>query len=242
MRARSDHKKHTWNVLDMTSHKPASEGVSIEIVDLGHAEYEEILRLQYSLQKRRRQGKVRDTVLIVEHPPTITFGVREGINSLLTDRSALEQRGITFVQTDRGGGATAHNPGQVVCYPILDLQRRSMQVDEYVHALEDIGMDLLERLGVNAERREGFPGLWVKTSGGAGTMKKIASIGIHLSGMVTSHGVAININNDLEIFSHIIPCGIKGVALTSVKQLTSKEHDMEKVKKLLQECVKDRLS
>ena len=117
-------------------------------------------------------------------------------------------------------------------------------MDEYISILEDIGVCLLEKLGVTAMRREGFPGLWVEVAGGEGSflLKKIASIGIHLSGMVTSHGMAINIQNDLSIFDHIVPCGIEGISLTSVKEETGTEHDMGKVRKILAGCVKDHLA
>jgi len=186
---------------------------------------------------------VKDTVLLVEHPPTITLGRREEINTLAVDREALGRMGIELVTTNRGGGATAHNPGQIVIYPILDLNKRSMHVDEYIHLLEEIGICLLERLGVQAERREGFPGLWVRDGdGGTGPIKKIAAIGIHLAGMVTSHGMAINIANDLSIFSHIVPCGLEGVTLASVKEVTGTNHDMAEVKRLLVGCVKNNLA
>ena len=228
----------------MTSHAPTQKPCTLDIIDLGHADYEKTLKLQYSLQNRRRQGKVQDTVLIAEHPPTITFGVREGINRLVADRNFLKEAGIELVHTNRGGGATAHNPGQVVCYPILDLTRRSMRVDDYISTLEDIGVCLLEKLCVSAKRREGFPGLWVGASDGEGTahVKKIASIGIHLSGMVTAHGIAINIQNDLSIFDHIVPCGMDGVSLTSVREVTGLEQDMGEVRRLLEGCVRKYLA
>jgi lipoate-protein ligase B len=185
---------------------------------------------------------VKDTVLLVEHPPTITLGRREEINTIAADRETLGRLGITLVETDRGGGATAHNPGQLVVYPIIDLGRRSMPVDVYIHLLEDVGLCLLKRLDVTADRREGFPGLWVGDGGGRGPIKKIASIGIHLAGMVTAHGMAINIQNDLSIFAHIVPCGLEGVSLTSVKEVTGIDHDMGEVKGLLAGCVKGRLA
>jgi lipoate-protein ligase B len=183
-------------------------------------------------------------VLVVEHPPTITFGVREDINLLAVDRKVLGKRGVALVKTNRGGGATVHSPGQIVCYPILDLQRRSLRVDEYIALLEDIGIRLLEKLGVTAHRREGFPGLWVKASSGDDAIpyRKIASIGIHLAGMVTAHGMAVNIRNDLAMFNYIIPCGIDGVSMTSVREETGTEHDMAEVKRLLVECVKEHLT
>jgi len=188
----------------------------------------------------RRQGKVKDTVLIVEHPPTVTFGVREGINRLVGEKESLEREGISLVKTNRGGGATAHNPGQLVCYPIIDLSKRRMTVDEYVSVLEDIGICLLDKLGVTAVKREVFPGLWVvgRDDANMSRPEKIASIGIHLSGMVTSHGMAINITNDLSIFDHIVPCGMDGVSITSVRKSTGVEHEMKAVKEYLVECVR----
>ena len=119
----------------------------------------------------------------------------------------------------RGGGATAHNPGQLVFYPIVHLQELRLGVNEYVRTLEAIGIELLAGLGVRERRRKGFPGLWVG-------QRKIASVGVRVSRFVTCHGMAINIQNDLSIFNFMVPCGLDGVVMTSAQRETGKTYDM----------------
>jgi len=196
------------------------------IRDCGLAEYRQVLQLQHKLREERYRGKIPDTVLIAEHPPVITLGARQSANKLLASRSTLEQQNINVVDIRRGGGTTAHNPGQLVFYPILNLQQLGLGISEYIRNLESIGTELLEQLGVRSERRKGFPGLWVDT-------RKIASIGVRVSKFVTYHGMAINIQNDLSIFDFITPCGLDGVEMTSVLKETGKQHSMSQVKKKL---------
>ena len=198
----------------------------MQIRDCGLADYEEILELQRQLYEQRLAGHIGDTVLVVEHPPVITLGTRKTANKLLADAEDLDSRGINVVETGRGGGITAHNPGQIVFYPIVDLRQARLGIREYIHKLEQIGIELLKQLGVAAERRCGFVGLWV---GG----RKIASIGIRVSKFVTCHGMAINISNDLSIYDHIVPCGIEGVEMTSVLRQTGKQYSIDKVKSKL---------
>jgi lipoyl(octanoyl) transferase len=152
----------------------------------------------------------------------------------LVEPDELTRRGIDVVEIRRGGGATAHNPGQLVCYPIVHLQRLVLGVTEYVRTLEAIGIDLLARAGVAAERREGYPGLWVG-------QKKIASIGVRVSRFVTYHGMAINVCNDLAIFEAMVPCGLDGVEMTSVEKETGCRCAMDSIKaqlsQLLHHCL-----
>jgi lipoate-protein ligase B len=154
------------------------------------------------------------------------LGARKSANKLLVSPDELTRHGIDLVEIRRGGGATAHNPGQLVFYPILHLQELRLDINQYVRTLEAIGIDLLAGLGVESERRKGFPGLWVGE-------RKIASIGVRVSRFVTCHGMAINIQNDLSIFSFMIPCGLDGVQMTSVQTETGKMHDMEQIKSQL---------
>lgn len=195
----------------------------LTIQDLGLADYREVLALQEELNEKRRDGQVGDTVLIVEHPPVITLGARKSANRLLIDTDALSERGIDLVEIRRGGGTTLHNPGQLVFYPILHLQQLGLGVSEYVRTLEAIGIELLETLGVSSERHKGYPGLWIDE-------KKIASIGVRVSRFVTRHGMAINIDNDLSLFDLMVPCGLDGVEMTSVKKETGRLQDMKVIK------------
>ncbi len=206
----------------MEDHRlPTAGGLCIR--DLGLAAFREVLALQQALCERRRAGACEDTVLVMEHPPVITLGARKSANKLLVELEELARRGIDLVEIRRGGGTTAHNPGQLVFYPILALQPRRLGVTEYVRTLEAIGIDLLASLGVRGERKRGLPGLWVGR-------KKIASIGVRVSRFVTYHGMAINIQNDLSLFDLMIPCGLDGVRMTSVLNEVGKTNDMQGVK------------
>ena len=202
----------------------------LRIIDCGLADYREVLQLQHQLREKRRRGEIPDTVLIVEHFPVITLGARQSTNKLLADRKDLAQRHIDVVDIRRGGGTTAHNPDQLVFYPILNLQELNLGISEYIRELESIGVELLEQLGVHAERRKGFPGLWVGT-------KKIASIGVRVSKFITYHGMAINIQNDLSIFEFITPCGLDGIEMTSALNETGKRCSISQVKEGLSQLL-----
>ena len=198
----------------------------LRIIDCGLADYKKILNLQLDLQEQRCNGQIPDTVLIVEHPPVITLGVRKSANRLLVSPEELAKLRIDLVEIKRGGGVTAHNPGQLVFYPILSLKQLGLGISEYIKKLQQIGSDLLIRLGVTAESKKGYPGLW---AGG----KKIASIGVRVSRFITCHGMAININNDLSIFDLFVPCGLKDVQMTSAAKETGEKYPMPDIKKQL---------
>jgi len=195
----------------------------LAIRDCGVAPYREVLALQQQLQEQRRAGEIGDTVLVVEHPPVITLGAHKSSNKLLVSTEELARRGIDCVEIRRGGGTTAHNPGQLVFYPILNLHGLGLDINTYVRTLEQIGIELLAGLGVASDRHKGFPGLWVGP-------RKIASIGVRVSRFVTCHGMAINIQNDLGIFGLMVPCGLDGVQMTSVLTETNEAQDMKQVK------------
>jgi len=208
-----------------------NENCLLRIRECGLADYREVLQLQHELHEKRRQGKIPNTVLIVEHTPVITLGARESANKLLTSREELAEQHIDIVNIRRGGGATAHNPGQLVFYPILHLQELGLSITEYIRELESTGMELLQQLGVHADRRQGFPGLWVLQE--KSKIYKIASIGVRVSKHVTYHGMAINIQNDLRIFDLIVPCGLDEARMTSALKETGKHHSMNQIKENL---------
>ncbi len=203
-----------------------TDTTDLTIRDLGLADYRQVLTLQRELNEQRRAGEISDTVLIVEHPAVITLGARQSANKLLIGAEALARRGIELVQIRRGGGATLHNPGQLVFYPILNLQQLGLGVSEYVRTLEAIGIALLVELGLTCQRRQGYPGLWIDE-------RKIASIGVRVSRQVTRHGMAINVANDLSLFDLMVPCGLDGVKMTSVEKETGRDSDMEAMKRTL---------
>jgi lipoyl(octanoyl) transferase len=198
----------------------------IHICDCGLTNYKQVLELQHELCEKRRCSKIPNTVLVVEHPPVITLGARQSANKLLVSRDELAKKHIDVVDIRRGGGTTAHNPGQLVFYPILHLKDLELGVTEYIRELEAIGSELLQQLGIAGQRRKGYPGLWVGD-------RKIASIGVRVSRFVTYHGMAINIQNDLSIFDLFVPCGLDGVEITSVYKETGMQHPMSQVKEKL---------
>lgn len=194
--------------------------------DCGVMPYAEALGLQFELLDRRQADEVCNTVLLVEHPAVITLGARKAQNRLLGERTELEAAGIEVVAVGRGGGTTAHNPGQIVVYPIIKLKSLGLGITEYVRRMEGIGIGFLAEYGVEAGRRKGFPGLWVGE-------RKIGSIGVQVKKWVTMHGMAINVCNDLGVFGHIVPCGLDGVCMTSVEELTGVRPEMGEVKERL---------
>lgn len=207
----------------------------IRISDCGLAKYGEILEKQHQLHEDRILGKIPDTILMVEHYPVITLGARQSANKLLAGEEELAKNNIDVVETRRGGGTTAHNPGQIVFYPILNLQQFSLGINEYIRELEAIGIELLEYLGIEAQRKKGFPGLWVAD-------RKIASIGVRVSKQITYHGMAINIRNNLDIFALFVPCGLAGVEMTSVLKETGRKYPMDKVKEKLSQLLTEHFS
>jgi lipoyl(octanoyl) transferase len=157
---------------------------------------------QQFVEEKKREGGI-DRFLFVEHPHVVTLGRNAKEGQVLASPAILERSGIAFEETDRGGGATYHGPGQVVGYPILDLREWKRDVRAYFRGVEQFLIDALASLGVEAERslERGHEGVWV---GGA----KIAAIGIHISRWITSHGFALNVDTDLSYFQYIVPCGL----------------------------------
>jgi lipoate-protein ligase B len=202
----------------------------LQIRDCGIADYRQILQLQQDLRTNRQQNEMPDTVLIVEHPAVITLGAKQSSNRLLASREDLAQKHIDVVDVRRGGGTTAHNPGQLVFYPILNLKKANLGINTYIRELETIGAELLKQLDVQSTRRKGAPGLWIGE-------RKIASIGVRVSKFITYHGMAINIQNDLSIFDYIVPCGLDKVEMTSVLKETGKNHSMNRIKQNLAELL-----
>jgi lipoyl(octanoyl) transferase len=223
-------------IIVMKESMPDYQTPSLQTRDCGTAPYLAMLHEQRRLHQQRIQNHIPDTILLLEHPPVITLGVRKDANQLLVDRADLNDQDIEVIETHRGGGVTAHNPGQLVCYPIIHLQDRKLSVIGYMRSLEAVGMALLAQLGVRAQRRQGYPGLWINDK------KKIASVGVRISRYVTYHGMAINIQNDLRLFDMIVPCGLEGIEITSVYRETGNRFNMQNIKQRLHELLMDAFS
>jgi lipoyl(octanoyl) transferase len=182
----------------------------IAVVDLGRRAYGEALELQRDLCRRRVTGELtEDLLLLVEHPPVVTLGRGAKTSSLPIPTKLLEARGLEVFEVERGGDVTLHAPGQLVGYPILDLNGYRPDLHWYLRQIEEALIRGLADLDVPAERNPGKTGVW--TAG-----RKIASIGIHVKQWVTLHGFALNVATDLSLFDLIVPCGIHGVTMTSV--------------------------
>ena len=182
-----------------------------ELRDLGRMGYAQAAALQKDLVERRKRGEIPDQLLFVEHPHVVTLGRNGHMENLLADSETLARAGIAFEQTDRGGDITYHGPGQIVCYPIIDLREWKRDVVAYVRAMEQAVVGALSEFGIAAGTAPGCTGVW---TGGA----KIAAIGVHISRWVTSHGFALNHTTDLSYFQYIVPCGITK-PVTSMRQL-----------------------
>jgi len=174
-----------------------------EVLDLGRLGWQEAFRLQQEMVEERKRGEGVDRLLFVEHPHVVTMGRNASEKQVLASPEILERTGIQFFETDRGGGATYHGPGQIVGYPILDLREWKRDVHLYFQALEQLLIDALARFGIAATRNpeKGHEGVWVGNA-------KIAAIGVHISRWVTSHGFALNVESDLRYFQYIVPCGL----------------------------------
>jgi lipoyl(octanoyl) transferase len=178
------------------------------LMQFGLVPYREAWELQRSLAGAVSQGAIPDTIVLLEHPPVITLGRRAEPGELhLPDGAEVE-----IVETDRGGKSTYHGPGQLVCYPILDLRRHGQDVKRYCRDLEEALIRTLERLAIDATRIEGLTGIWLQPP-----PRKIASIGIHISKWITTHGYALNVDLDPAPFTEwITACGIEDAAFTTI--------------------------
>ncbi len=203
----------------------------ILVVRCGLVPYEEALVAQRWLEGARQEGEVPDVLLLLEHPPVYTRGRRATDDELPMQREWYELQGIEVHDTDRGGRVTYHGPGQLVAYPIVSLKPYGDDVHEYVRRLERVAIGALAEHGVEALTIEGLTGVWTEgeapgPEAGIGAARKIGSIGVHVSRGVTTHGLAINVNNDLQPFEWIVPCGIDDCRVTSLGRELGAEQDL----------------
>lgn len=196
----------------------------LDVRRLGVVPYLQALDLQRSLVDDRRAGRIPDTLVLLQHPPVLTLGVRGdgGRSHILATYEALAARGITVHEAGRGGDITYHGPGQVVGYPIVDLSPDRRDVHRYVRDLEEVLIRTAADYGISAERVEGLTGVW------AGR-EKLAAIGVRIARWITSHGFALNVSTDLEHFALIVPCGIADRGVTSLERLLGRTVELAEV-------------
>ena len=197
-------------------------------VRCGQVPYEEARRAQKALEERRQRGEVPDLLLLLEHPPVYTKGRRTDPAELQMGEDWYRMQGIEVTDTDRGGRVTYHGPGQLVAYPIVSLKPYGDDVHDYIRRMERAMIAALGEWSIGAQVIEGLTGVW--TDGAPppdGEAKKVGSIGIHVHRAITTHGLAINVNNDLQPFEWIVPCGIEAVRMTSVCRELGAEQDFD---------------
>lgn len=191
--------------------------------DLGFIDYKEAWDLQHEIHTKRVSNEVEDFLFLLEHPNTYTLGKTAHKENLVGSENYLRENQISVYDIDRGGDITYHGPGQIVGYPIIDLNRWHNDTHKYLRALEEVIIKTCSEFGLDCERNEQHTGVWLAD-------KKIAAIGIKVSRWVTMHGFAFNVNTDLNLFNGIIPCGIQDKSVTSLKKELGKEISVAEVK------------
>jgi lipoyl(octanoyl) transferase len=197
---------------------------TIQVRRLRRIGYAEGLELQKQLVEQRKAGNIPDQLLLLEHPPVITLGVKTRNNqtNIVATPEALAREGVSVFETGRGGDVTYHGPGQLVGYPIIDLKPDRCDVHRYVRDIEEVMIRAAAAFGVEAARLPGLTGAWVGND-------KLAAIGVRISKWVTSHGFAFNVNTDLNHFDFIVPCGITDKGVTSLQRLMGRPVEMVEV-------------
>jgi lipoyl(octanoyl) transferase len=197
------------------------------IIDLGLISYSDAYALQQRLVSARKANAIDDVLLFCEHPHVITLGRNANRSNLLASENVLRQKNVELHSTNRGGDITYHGPGQIVGYPIVNLDKIKRDVGWYVRALEEAMIRASADFGVTAYRVSGKTGIWVEA---VPIEEKLAAIGVHISRWVTSHGFAYNVSTDLRNFDLIIPCGISGRKATSLEKLLQRSVSLSEVK------------
>ena len=214
----------------------------IQVTDLNNTSYQpawdfqekllkEIVDLKIANRKIEIQHPTPNYFLWVEHPPVITLGKSGAIDHLLLNEEQLRDRGIEYYKTNRGGDITFHGPGQVVGYPILDLENFFTDIHKYLRLLEEMVILTLKEYGLEGTRSPGETGVWLDV--GTPFARKICAMGVKASRWVTMHGFAFNVNTDLAYFSYIVPCGIQGKGVTSLQAELKREISLDEVREKL---------
>lgn len=194
------------------------------ILDPGILPYEEAHALQEHLVAKRSERRIRDILILLEHTPVVTITRPSTIKNVLVPLERLRKENISFVRTNRGGDVTYHGPGQLVGYPIMDLNNHGKDLHQYVHSLETTVIHLLEDYDIAAHIEKPYPGVWIQD-------KKIAAIGIAVKrGWISMHGFSLNVDLNLHPFSLIAPCGIRHKGVTSLEKVLNKPVDKQQLR------------
>lgn len=206
----------------------------MNVVDWGLIDFQEAWRRQREVADAILHDGAPDTLVLCEHPAVITLGRVTKQGSVITPADLLRHRGIDVVEINRGGEATVHNPGQLVGYPIFNLQRSTPDLHWFLRSIEGAVIDTLAAYDIHADRVDGLTGVWVEQQ------RKICAIGIHCSRWITTHGFALNVSNNLDLFQEIIPCGITDRGVTSIEREAKSAVDINQVKTGIEESFRSR--
>ncbi len=198
--------------------------MKLKVVKLGRIEYGEALKLQERLVELRQQDAAGNTLLLLEHPPVLTSGVRGQTSNILLSDEDMKTMGVRVFDINRGGDVTYHGPGQIVGYPIINISDEGMDIKTFIYKIEEVFIRLLKNeYGIEADREDKkYTGVWVGD-------EKITAIGIAVKKWVTMHGFAFNVNTDLSHFKWIVPCGINDRGVTSLQKLTGRTAELEDI-------------
>ena len=215
---------------------------NIQLIELGLIDYKEawdyqeklfseIISIKLNNRNNSEQTPVPNYLIFCEHPPVYTLGKSGSVDNLLIDENQLDKLGAQFYKINRGGDITHHGPGQLVVYPLLDLENFFTDIHLYLRKLEEVVIQLLHDYEIEAERNPGFTGVWIDAN--TEKARKICAMGVKCSRWVTMHGIALNVSNELSFFNHIIPCGIEDKSVTNLSnEVNNAIIIMEDVKQL----------
>lgn len=213
----------------------------VKYKNLGLIDYKEAWEMQEKLFNELLEAKLSNTekqyenkLFFLQHPHVYTLGKSGNKSNLLLNEELLKSKGASFYHIDRGGDITYHGPGQIVGYPILNLDSLKLTIREYIFNLEEVIINVLKNYGISGSRSEGETGVWLDVDNKA-KARKIAAIGVRISRMVSMHGFAFNINTNLDYFNYIVPCGIVDKGVTTLQKELGREIPLEEVQHLLQE-------
>lgn len=195
----------------------------IQLLDLGMMKYHDAWNLQKQLFKEVTENRNTNYLLLTEHPPVITLGKSSDDKNIVTNQDILESKNIDVVEIDRGGDVTFHGPGQIVGYPIFNLENFKKDIHWYLRSIEEVIIQTLVHFGISAGRIKDLTGVWIKN-------QKICAIGIKVTRWVTMHGFALNVSTQLDYFNHIVPCGISDKTVTSMEDIRNQEFLLDTVK------------
>ncbi len=195
---------------------------NLNLLYLGKCEYEKALDIQFRLLKKRQQGEIDDTLILVEHPAVITLGKSASDKHVVASEKELSRQGIQRFETNRGGDVTYHGEGQIVGYPIVNLIENKIKVRSFVEKMEDVFVNILKDFDLQAQGSSKDIGVWVGN-------EKITAIGLAVKKGVTMHGFAFNVNTNLEHFQYIIPCGIQDKGVTTLEKLTGESQNFSRM-------------